>query len=101
MAFGKQPRTVTRDLAVSRAVGGAGCINGALSAVQATVGCCCLCCGQKAGGQIVQDSSWCVRGVDTEMVRDDMVVQVMGWRKCLVLPLACITLCEPGTCPNV
>lgn len=43
----------------------------------------------------------CQRGVDPEMARVDMVVQTMGCRKCLVLPLACITLRESGTCPDV
>jgi len=49
----------TRDLAVSRAVGGA--VNGALGPVQAAVDCCCLCSTQEAGGQVVQDGSWYVR----------------------------------------
>lgn len=43
----------------------------------------------------------CQRGIDPEMVRCDMVVQVMWCGKCLVLPLGCVTLHESGTCTNV
>lgn len=56
----------TGDLAISRAVGGSGSMNGAWDPSEATVGCCCLCSGQKVGGQMVQDSSWYVREALTQ-----------------------------------
>jgi len=40
-------------------------------------------------------------GVDPEMMRGDVIVQVVACRKCLELPLACITLCESGAYPDV
>lgn len=46
---------------LSRAVGGSGSMHGAWGPSEATVGCCCLCSGQKVGGQMVQDSLWYVR----------------------------------------
>lgn len=78
---------------------GVGYINEVWGAAPATAGCCFLCSGQKADEQMVQDGSW--GGTAPEMVRGDVVVQGMGCRKCLELPLACIALCESGTCPNI
>lgn len=66
-------------------------MNEVWGAAPATVGCFCLCSGQKAGEQMVQDGSW--RGTDPEMARDDVIVQGVGCRKCLELPLACTALC--------
>lgn len=91
--------TTARIQAVSRHLEGVGYVNEIWGAAPATVGCCFLCSAQKAGEQMVQDGSW--GGTDPEMVRGDVVVQGMGCRKCLELPLACIVLCESGTCPSI
>lgn len=42
----------------------------------------------------LQDASWWIRGIDPEVLKGAVVVEVMDCRKCLVLPSACLKLCE-------
>lgn len=60
---------------------GVGYMNKVGGAAPATVGCCCLCSGQKANEKMVQDGSW--EGADPEMVRGDGVHKVPGTSFCL------------------
>lgn len=86
----------TRDLAVNGMVG-AGYVNGAWCVRRPllTVVACVLI--RKQVVKWYRTVLICQRGVEPEMARGDVVVQVMGCRKYL----ACITLHKSGTCPDV